>query len=346
MERAKYLFDKIIAEGETAIDEFIATRKSEELFLEFKRGKDDGRTCYFHDIDRGHLAKAISGFGNSEGGIIVWGVGCSKNIQDGDTAQSKTPITNAKRYRSWIEGAVSSCTVPPHKGVRSSVVCERDNGEGYIITLIPKSMDAPHQNLVDYKYYIRAGSSFMPTPHSVLAGMFGKRPQPNVFHAFVCGPTIFENERIINPIGILIHNHGPGIAQDLFLGLSILSLPGEKCMLSLETIDSSKWIASVFLKQKISVISNPEVRIATDQEVMAISFRLVTAPPFTDNLKIQGICGCGQSPPYRFTIVNDYKTIKMAYDKFQAKSREGTFTKQDGDELIKQLWISESEKRD
>ncbi len=37
MERAEELFNKILAEGEIAIDNFILSRKAEELFLDFKR---------------------------------------------------------------------------------------------------------------------------------------------------------------------------------------------------------------------------------------------------------------------------------------------------------------------
>ena len=42
MERAKDIFEKIIKNGEVAIDELIVIRRFEELFLDFKRSADNG----------------------------------------------------------------------------------------------------------------------------------------------------------------------------------------------------------------------------------------------------------------------------------------------------------------
>ena len=83
------IFERIIKGGENEIDEFIITRESEELFLDFKRSADDGDGQRLHQKDRENLAKAISGFGNSEGGVIVWGVDCSKTENSADVAHAK-----------------------------------------------------------------------------------------------------------------------------------------------------------------------------------------------------------------------------------------------------------------
>ena len=80
MERSKELFEKIKNEGKSAIEEFIFTHKAEELFLDFKRSADNGNKQRLHQNDRSNLAKAISGFGNSEGGVVIWGVDCSKDL--------------------------------------------------------------------------------------------------------------------------------------------------------------------------------------------------------------------------------------------------------------------------
>ena len=77
MNRADDLFSKLTAEGETAINELIVTRKAEELFLDFKRSGDDGAGQRLHESDCKNFSKAISGFGNSEGGVVIWGVDCT-----------------------------------------------------------------------------------------------------------------------------------------------------------------------------------------------------------------------------------------------------------------------------
>jgi hypothetical protein len=108
MGRAEDIFKKIKDEGKRAIDEFIATRKSEELFLDFKRSADNGagNVLNLNIKDRENLARAISGFGNSEGGVVIWGVYCSKDVDFADVATTKFPINNARRFESWLEGAV------------------------------------------------------------------------------------------------------------------------------------------------------------------------------------------------------------------------------------------------
>ena len=92
MGRGEDLFERVRNEGETAIESFIDTQQSEELFLDFKRSADNGSGNKLHNNDRQNLAKAISGFGNSEGGVIVWGIECSRDSKKGDVAYSKVLI--------------------------------------------------------------------------------------------------------------------------------------------------------------------------------------------------------------------------------------------------------------
>jgi hypothetical protein len=86
--RAEDLFTELIAGGESAIDQFVKDRRAEELFIDYKRSADNSAGKKLHHTDRGNLAKAISGFGNSEGGLIVWGVTCQ---HDGQGANYKAP---------------------------------------------------------------------------------------------------------------------------------------------------------------------------------------------------------------------------------------------------------------
>src|SRR5271155_4919954 len=144
MGRAEEIFARIVDQGEAALDEFIDARASEELFLDFKRSADHARGSALHQNDRSNLEKAVSGFGNSEGGVIVWGVDCSRNPAMGDVASAKMPIEQPTRYKSWLENATSGVTVPAHGGVRHHAVLIADD-TGFVVTLIPMSHHAPHQ---------------------------------------------------------------------------------------------------------------------------------------------------------------------------------------------------------
>ena len=107
-------------EGRTAQVGLVRERESESYFLDFKRSSDNGVGGRLSGTDRNNLAKAISGFGNSEGGVIVWGVECSDSLGQGDVAQAKVPIQDAAAFRARLEGAVSGCTIAAHDGVASN----------------------------------------------------------------------------------------------------------------------------------------------------------------------------------------------------------------------------------
>ena len=54
-------------------------RKAEEgLHLDFKQ-KTDNELPALSDDDRANLAKAISGFANTDGGLVIWGVKAKAN---------------------------------------------------------------------------------------------------------------------------------------------------------------------------------------------------------------------------------------------------------------------------
>lgn len=73
MSRAEDLFARIEVGGEAYIDELIDTRKSEESFLDFKRSANHGGSPRLHPDDLKNLSRSLSGFSNSEGGVVIWG---------------------------------------------------------------------------------------------------------------------------------------------------------------------------------------------------------------------------------------------------------------------------------
>lgn len=337
MESAKDIFEKIIKDGEAAIDEFITTRKSEELFLDFKRSANNGSGTRLHQNDRENLAKAISGFGNSEGGVVIWGVDCSSDQDYADVAHTKFPIENVKRFVSWLEGVVSRCTIPPHVGVQHHCVITGGGDSGFVVTYIPKSGHAPHQVVGNLRYYIRAGSSFVPTPHAVLAGMFGRRPQPSVFHMFTILPAEPQDEMIEVQVGFLIKNMGPGIASDLFMNAMVISTPGVNCRLEFKASDPVNWTGYFSFGRHISMISKTHVRVPPEAHVEPFFMDLELAPPFTKELIIDGICGCGQSPSVKFRIENNSTSIQNLYDDFLKRNKEGLLTGKDKHAFVNDL---------
>lgn len=324
--RAREIFENIIAKGELAIDAFISDRESESLFLDFKRSADNGSGKKLHVNDRANLARAISGFGNSEGGVVVWGVDCREGEDYADVACAKFPLLDAKKFLSWLEGTVSSATIPQHSGVEHFAVLSREGKEGFVITYIPSSNYAPHQVIVSgkgqYQYFMRAGSDFMPTPHAVLSGMFGRRPQPKIFQMFVTAPPNvkeMDTSQIEITLGVLITNGGLGIASDLFMSLRFLSVLGKNCRLSIKPPDMNTWTVWSFLEVHYTAISKNNIKLPPDVSLQPFTITLSLKPPFDKDLRIEGMCGCSQSPSFNFTIENSAKVIGELYNKFVLK---------------------------
>ena len=181
MGRAEDIFQRVSQGGAAEIERMIGEPVVESLFLDYKRvATNDFKRL--HADDRKNLAKAISGFANSEGGVVIWGVDCRRTLDEGDIPTGPMPITNPKTFRSLLSDAVSGVTIPAHGNV-DNVHCLRDDGTGYVISHIPVGLNVPYRTLIkneQEEYYMRAGSEFVLIPHAILAGLFGRAPHPKL----------------------------------------------------------------------------------------------------------------------------------------------------------------------
>lgn len=232
MSSAEKIFERLKSEGEDALDRFLATFQVEHLFLDFKRATGDGDSGNLEQRDRNNLAKAISGFSNSEGGVIVWGIACHRNLSGADVAQAKHPIKDIKRFQSWIEDATSRCTIPPNTGVQTAAIEPIKAGDGFLATYIPKSETTPHRDIHNDQYYIRAGSSFQPVPHDVLAGLFGRRPSARIFHTLHFKPATYSQGCVRCKVEVHLTNGGRGIATDVFFHSTAYKLPDKSSVVA------------------------------------------------------------------------------------------------------------------
>jgi hypothetical protein len=317
MSRAQDLFDRLVAGDEAEVLSFIADRVTEELFLDYKRSADDGAGTALHNKDRSSLAKGISGFGNSEGGVIVWGVECKPDPNLGDVPTKPIPIQNAARFKSWLEQATSGLTVPPHDGVRHHAI-----QSGFALSLIPSGLHAPYQTVADNSYYIRAGSSFARAPHAVLSGIFGRRPQPVIKHHFLVYAPTLGNGTVRTRMGLVLRNFGRGIATDIFLNLTLTSHPGRNCKINFAASEQKEvWTDNVLLEHRMQMMTRADVRLAPEADLMPLSLDVLLQEPIERDFSFRGMCGCGGGEPSRFgftaevgDIVNAFVPAKIPQD--------------------------------
>lgn len=168
----------------TALDwiEKAIERKAEAgLYLDFKQ-KSDRRNPGLNDDDKANLAKAISGFANTDGGVIVWGVKAKADTKDEpDVVVELFPINNLKTFQTRLNAVSGELVNPPVAGVENRLIPQAPNVDtGYVITVVPQRRDTLVQaNSKTCKgFYIRSGSGFHQLPEPLIAEFYRRKPSP------------------------------------------------------------------------------------------------------------------------------------------------------------------------
>jgi hypothetical protein len=314
MSRSEDLIKMLRENGESAIDQLINDREAESLFLEFKRGATSSSSRGLESVDRDNLAKAISGFGNSSGGLLVWGVACD------ETAAEKLPIENAERFRSLIENAISGCTLPPHTEVENHVIPSSQTNLGFVVTHIPKSNSAPHQALGRRVYYIRAGSNFVPATHDTIAGLFGRRPQPSIAVNFFAESVNRSRDanviRLVIAINLL--NLGPAPVGDVFLNTELWSLKGGSRFVLHRLVADNNWTIEAPTNNGISLVSRDPYRLAPLVPVPLVSLELALREPFESEFTTKLAYGAAGAPITIRENTISAVDLKQQFDRYQA----------------------------
>lgn len=320
MSRAEDIFQKLVYFGEDAIDEYILSQQTEELFLDFKQAVSVGKEFRtLHRDDRRNLAKCISGFGNSEGGVIIWGVECSRDIEIGDVAKAKVKVKNVHRFLSWLENAISGCTIPSHNTVRNHIISCDENGDGYVVTYIPRSEIAPLMTTTNATIYIRSGSNNVPAPYAVIAGMFGRRPQPNVeLRIGSRSLEVLENadedmlypKSIDNPpqeyvrlnFAIQVENNSNVIAREIYLSCRTLNTGGDYN--KVRFLNYNKMDSILGVEGQLNLITRPELRLPPRGVIKFSNVSIILSPYAENDFELEGVIGADEAAPkdFRLTI--------------------------------------------
>lgn len=193
----------------------------ERVHYDFKI-KRDRRKHNLDDDDRKNIAKAVSGFANTSGGILIWGIE--------DKTLKRKPIKNELFLSNCLELA-NSCTDPILPGIDGIWIPSAESIDiGYAIIYIPESQLPPHRVVLNDrgkekikdKYYMRSADSFFVAGHTQLEDMFGRRPRPTLSLSINClKNTTYSDKKMGVDIYIGIQNKGRGSAIAPYLELKL-----------------------------------------------------------------------------------------------------------------------------
>lgn len=201
-------FQSLDGEG---ILRYVAERRSEDLNLDFKLAP----SAFSNRDERKALARAISGFANASGGLIVWGIDARSGEDDVDCAQEIVPLEDPALFMSRLSDHAGRATSPSVDGVLHRLV-EGDTGS-FALSYVPESLTGPHMaKHGENRYYKRSGASFLVMEPFEIADMFGRRQRPSL-------QVLFSEREGGRRIMVSLLNNGRGMASAPYLGLR---LPG------------------------------------------------------------------------------------------------------------------------
>lgn len=328
MGRAEDLFARIESRGVAYLRELADAAKAEEAHLEFK-GRRPGTPCAgFQPEDRVNLIRALSGFANSDGGVVIWGVGRDKR-GGSDVPTLDNPLADCRSFCGRIEDAVSGCTTPPVPGVRSiAIPIDADAPAGFVGTLIPASPVAPHQTIDPKGYLMRSGSSFVPVMHSVLSGLFGRQPRPALMAEFDIGELRLEgwtDDRLaVLDLGYRLRNIGAVVARDLYLAWHFKGLGGPKCRVEDFRGSHERYQVDSTDGTRGTCLAAPGNRLAPFAEQLVKSHNIIWRPPLEGAFQLVLTYGCDGLAPTQVQLNLDATSlgISLATAKSELKAAQ------------------------
>jgi hypothetical protein len=177
------------------------------------------------DSDKRQFSRALSGFANSDGGILIWGVETNKQEQ----AAKLKPINSVFDFQAALKKSILNSTQPVVDGIVLEVITSASStSDGYVKCLIPASDKTPHRAMLwDREYFKRTTEGFYKLEHFDLEDMFGRRPRPllSLSHEVVRGSQgggpagSWVEVKII----IKLHNSGRGSARAPYIEITASS---------------------------------------------------------------------------------------------------------------------------
>lgn len=316
MSRAKELFERFMSDKEKAIDWFVEERETETLFLDFKTSANGGNSAHLDNKDKATYAKAISGFGNSEGGVIVWGVDCRKDKGGTDAVVGRNPIVNPRRFAAHLNDLTKGRTIPPHNQVENEFFEAGSEGKGYVISYIPKCDFSPLQTVNRRDFYVRIGSSFEKASHAYLASQFGKRPQPVPTHTF----TIFtaepnrSNGSLTIQYAINIENNGAVLLRDAYLNVKVMEYFDGPSGLAFKNFKIPGWTPFLRFGRFFSTSAEDSVKIQPISGMQVVVLVFTLQPPFKGGARIELTYGCRDSHVHHVVLESDGEKTAAVFD--------------------------------
>jgi Putative DNA-binding domain len=183
--------------------------QSEHLYLECK-------TWSTEQESQKNLAKALCGFANAAGGVLIIGLSTttSQDKYSPDVIDKKTPVADAAALKSRVEGLIPDIVEPPLIEVTVKAIEELPGQKaGYIVLNVPSTDGGPHRSRKDWRFYLRINTGTYLMEYFQLQDMFGKRQRPILEVVLDQTRTMRDGADDVRNFRLSIKNSGRGIGR-------------------------------------------------------------------------------------------------------------------------------------
>jgi len=213
--RAGEFFNRIVNSSDPVktLEDLVSfpTNAGESEFVDYKAAGDRN---FNDDTIKETWSVALSGFGNTGGGVLIFGIRAANNAP---TALSLVKDVDVMEAR--LKQLQPNATDPPIHGAEIRVFRQKPiSAEGFVVCFIPPSAWRPHMAIWgDHKYYIRSGDNCIPASHSILKTLFQPErvAQLSVFGRLIKAPEQMGCISLV--LKTWLHNAGPATAKDSLL---------------------------------------------------------------------------------------------------------------------------------
>lgn len=208
MENAEIIFKLLLSNKKKETDRMIDELESEHGLFDFKCKSNNDESLDLDKYDRKNFSKALSGFANAAGGLLIWGIN-KKNKKKGKYQLIKNP----ERFIENLNIAIAELAMPFVEGVHNKLIF-KDKNKGLVVTYIPESDKTPHMAMPEKLYYKRIGDSFRILEHRDVEDMFGRRSRPKLTLDLKAKQTVQSKSEATYSLSIGINNEGKAISQN------------------------------------------------------------------------------------------------------------------------------------
>jgi hypothetical protein len=240
--------------------------------------------------------------GSSFGELIV-----AKIHHKATSQPALKPISDPVAFKSLIENSITGLTIPPHPGVENLVLCHAGGTEGFVVTHIPVGMDVPYRTLVEKEeYYIRAGSNFVPAPHAVLSGLFGRVPNPVLEIAFGIQHTTRAAgslKQAIVHLPIFVLNNGRGTAEGLYFSIEARLHENYAMRWLMNSDQWQTWMSKLDIGERLTAVASSFPPLPPGSTNQLLRLLLEVPNPCERDIQLDITCGARGGPATARTIL-------------------------------------------